>query len=147
MQDFILDWKLCFWKTHEIKTAVCCLIFLWCWFLVSYKYEMDYIWMLSTPMRHLWANFWRNLEIHTYIHVKWYWINDFTYDIPIILSTACSNITMLWFGFLQSIRDFAHSSMTFALQKAWPLYLSTKNTILKKYDGRFKDIFQEVYER
>ncbi|CAG5128984.1 unnamed protein product [Candidula unifasciata] len=47
----------------------------------------------------------------------------------------------------ESIRDFAHSSFQFALQKEWPLYLSTKNTILKKYDGRFKDIFQEIYER
>ncbi|XP_066301699.1 isocitrate dehydrogenase [NADP] cytoplasmic-like [Branchiostoma lanceolatum] len=46
-----------------------------------------------------------------------------------------------------SIRDFAHSCMTFALQKKWPLYMSTKNTILKKYDGRFKDIFQEIYEQ
>ncbi|KAK7869865.1 hypothetical protein R5R35_006672 [Gryllus longicercus] len=47
----------------------------------------------------------------------------------------------------QSIRDFAHSSFQFALQKKWPLYLSTKNTILKQYDGRFKDIFQEIYEK
>lgn len=46
-----------------------------------------------------------------------------------------------------SIRDFAHSSFQMGLQKAWPLYLSTKNTILKKYDGRFKDIFQEIYEK
>lgn len=46
-----------------------------------------------------------------------------------------------------SIRDFAHSSFQMALSKAWPLYLSTKNTILKKYDGRFKDIFQEIYEK
>lgn len=46
-----------------------------------------------------------------------------------------------------SIRDFAHSSFQMALTKAWPLYLSTKNTILKKYDGRFKDIFQEIYEK
>lgn len=45
-----------------------------------------------------------------------------------------------------SITDFAHSSFQFALQKEWPLYLSTKNTILKKYDGRFKDIFQEIYD-
>lgn len=44
-------------------------------------------------------------------------------------------------------RDFAHSSMQFALQRVLPLYLSTKNTILKKYDGRFKDIFQEIYEK
>ncbi|XP_051140696.1 isocitrate dehydrogenase [NADP]-like [Andrographis paniculata] len=46
----------------------------------------------------------------------------------------------------QSIRAFAESSMAMAFGKRWPLYLSTKNTILKKYDGRFKDIFQEVYE-
>ncbi|KAI6671295.1 hypothetical protein NL676_006180 [Syzygium grande] len=46
----------------------------------------------------------------------------------------------------ESIRAFAESSMSMALSKKWPLYLSTKNTILKKYDGRFKDIFQEVYE-
>ncbi|KAJ6960895.1 isocitrate dehydrogenase [Populus alba x Populus x berolinensis] len=47
---------------------------------------------------------------------------------------------------MQSIRSFAEASMNTAYQKKWPLYLSTKNTILKKYDGRFKDIFQEVYE-
>jgi len=47
----------------------------------------------------------------------------------------------------QSIRDFAYSCMEFALDKKWPLYLSTKNTILKKYDGRFKDIFQEIYDK
>ena len=46
----------------------------------------------------------------------------------------------------KSVRDFAHSSFQYALNKQWPLYLSTKNTILKKYDGRFKDIFQEIYE-
>jgi isocitrate dehydrogenase len=46
----------------------------------------------------------------------------------------------------ESIRDFAKASFEYALMKKWPLYLSTKNTILKKYDGRFKDIFQELYE-
>ncbi|XP_069790567.1 isocitrate dehydrogenase [NADP] cytoplasmic isoform X2 [Narcine bancroftii] len=45
-----------------------------------------------------------------------------------------------------SIRNFAHSSFQQALAKGWPLYMSTKNTILKRYDGRFKDIFQEIYE-
>ncbi|EFO96610.1 hypothetical protein CRE_22726 [Caenorhabditis remanei] len=44
-----------------------------------------------------------------------------------------------------SIRDFAHASFKYALQRKFPLYLSTKNTILKKYDGRFKDIFAEIY--
>ncbi len=46
----------------------------------------------------------------------------------------------------ESIRGFALACFNMAMQKGWPLYLSTKNTILKKYDGRFKDIFQEVYE-
>jgi len=45
-----------------------------------------------------------------------------------------------------SIIGFARSSMNYALTRGWPLYLSTKNTILKRYDGRFKDLFQQVYE-
>jgi len=47
----------------------------------------------------------------------------------------------------ESITGFAHSCMQYALMKKWPLYLSTKNTILKRYDGRFKDIFQDIYDR
>jgi len=47
----------------------------------------------------------------------------------------------------ESIRGFAHSCMNYALDKGYPLYLSTKNTILKRYDGRFKDIFQEIYDK
>ena len=47
----------------------------------------------------------------------------------------------------QSIKDFAHSSFQMALSKGWPLYMSTKNTILKAYDGRFKDIFQEIFDK
>ncbi|KAF9106058.1 isocitrate dehydrogenase (NAD(+)) idh1 [Mortierella sp. GBA35] len=47
----------------------------------------------------------------------------------------------------ESITGFAHSCFKVALDKSYPLYMSTKNTILKKYDGRFKDIFQEIYER
>lgn len=47
----------------------------------------------------------------------------------------------------ESIIDFAHSSFKYALDRGIPLYLSTKNTILKKYDGRFKDIFQSIYEK
>jgi len=47
----------------------------------------------------------------------------------------------------ESIRAFAHSCFQYALMKKWPLYLSTKNTILKKYDGRFKDIFEEIYQK
>ena len=47
----------------------------------------------------------------------------------------------------ESITGFARSCFNMALSKKWPLYLSTKNTILKKYDGRFKDIFQEIFEK
>jgi len=47
----------------------------------------------------------------------------------------------------QSIRDFARSCMNYGLNRKWPVYLSTKNTILKQYDGRFKDLFQEIYEK
>ena len=47
----------------------------------------------------------------------------------------------------QSIKDFARASMNYGLNRKWPVYLSTKNTILKNYDGRFKDLFQEVYEK
>jgi len=47
----------------------------------------------------------------------------------------------------ESIKGFAYSCFNQALQKKWPLYLSTKNTILKKYDGRFKDIFEEIYQK
>lgn len=61
--------------------------------------------------------------------------------------TKGGGVSMGMFNTDDSITDFAHSSMTFALQKQWPLYLSTKNTILKKYDGRFKDIFQDIYDR
>lgn len=47
----------------------------------------------------------------------------------------------------ESIAEFAHSSFKFALAREYPLYLTTKNTILKAYDGSFKDIFQEIYEK
>jgi len=47
----------------------------------------------------------------------------------------------------QSIRDFARACMNYGLNRKWPVYLSTKNTILKSYDGRFKDLFYEVYEK
>lgn len=46
-----------------------------------------------------------------------------------------------------SIRGFAHASFKYAIDRGYPLYMSTKNTILKAYDGRFKDIFQEIYEK
>ncbi len=54
-------------------------------------------------------------------------------------------VAMSMFNTDESITGFARSCFNMALGKKWPLYLSTKNTILKKYDGRFKDIFQEIY--
>ncbi len=55
-------------------------------------------------------------------------------------------VSMAMYNTDESIRGFAHSCFNMAISKKWPLYLSTKNTILKKYDGRFKDIFEEIYE-
>ncbi len=57
-----------------------------------------------------------------------------------------NGVALAMFNTDESIRGFARSCFNVALMKGWPLFLSTKNTILKKYDGRFKDIFQEVYE-
>jgi isocitrate dehydrogenase len=58
-----------------------------------------------------------------------------------------SGITMAMYNLDNSIRDFARASLNYGLMRGYPVYLSTKNTILKVYDGRFKDIFQEVYEK
>ena len=55
-------------------------------------------------------------------------------------------VAMAMYNLEQSIRDFAHATFTYALARKFPVYLSTKNTILKAYDGRFKDIFQEVFD-
>ena len=57
-----------------------------------------------------------------------------------------SGVTMAMYNLDESIRDFARASMNYALNRGYSLYLSTKNTILKQYDGRFKDIFQEVFD-
>ena len=56
-------------------------------------------------------------------------------------------IALSMYNLDQSIKDFARACMNYGLNRKWPVYLSTKNTILKKYDGRFKDLFQEVYEK
>jgi isocitrate dehydrogenase len=63
------------------------------------------------------------------------------FDFP---SSGCA---MGMYNLDESIRGFARSCMNYGLTLGWPVYLSTKNTILKKYDGRFKDIFQEVFEQ
>jgi isocitrate dehydrogenase len=55
-------------------------------------------------------------------------------------------LAMAMYNTDESIQGFARSCMNLAIEKKWPLYLSTKNTILKKYDGRFKDIFQQIFE-
>jgi isocitrate dehydrogenase len=57
-----------------------------------------------------------------------------------------SGIAMAMYNLDDSIRDFARASMRYGLDRGYPVYLSTKNTIMKAYDGRFKDLFQEVYE-
>ena len=62
------------------------------------------------------------------------------YDAP------SSGVAMAMYNLDDSIREFAHASFNYALNRKVPCYLSTKNTILKAYDGRFKDLFQEVYE-
>jgi len=58
-----------------------------------------------------------------------------------------SGVAMAMYNTDESIRDFARSCMNYALMREWPVYLSTKNTILKQYDGRFKDLFHEIYEK
>ncbi|MDF1720815.1 MAG: NADP-dependent isocitrate dehydrogenase [Minwuia sp.] len=63
------------------------------------------------------------------------------YDFP------SSGVAMSMYNLDDSIRDFARSSMNFGLDRGWPVYMSTKNTILKAYDGRFKDLFEEVYQK
>ena len=57
-----------------------------------------------------------------------------------------AGVALAMYNLDDSIRDFARASFAYALDRKYPLYLSTKNTILKAYDGRFKDLFQEVYE-
>jgi isocitrate dehydrogenase len=58
-----------------------------------------------------------------------------------------SGIAMGMYNLDESIRDFARASMNYALGRGWPLYLSTKNTILKAYDGQFKDLFADIFEK
>ena len=70
-------------------------------------------------------------------------------DRPIELEVAKftgGGVAMGMYNFDDSIRDFARATMRYALNRRFPLYLSTKNTILKAYDGRFKDLFAEIFE-
>ncbi len=67
-------------------------------------------------------------------------IDEEVFDYP------SSGVALAMYNLDDSIRDFARASMNYALSRGWPLYLSTKNTILKAYDGQFKDLFQEVFD-
>ena len=64
-----------------------------------------------------------------------------------VFNYPSSGIALTMYNLDESIKDFARASMNYGLLRKWPVYLSTKNTILKSYDGRFKDLFQEVYEQ
>jgi isocitrate dehydrogenase len=64
-----------------------------------------------------------------------------------VYSSPGSGVAMAMYNLDESIREFARASLNYGLNRNYPVYLSTKNTILKAYDGRFKDIFQEVYEK
>jgi isocitrate dehydrogenase len=64
-----------------------------------------------------------------------------------VFKSPGSGVAMAMYNLDDSIRDFARSSMNYSLVRGWPLYLSTKNTILKAYDGRFKDLFQDVFDK
>ena len=64
-----------------------------------------------------------------------------------VFNFPSSGIALSMYNLDDSIRDFARASMNYGLQRKWPVYMSTKNTILKAYDGRFRDIFQEVFDK
>ncbi len=63
-----------------------------------------------------------------------------------VFNFPSSGVAMAMYNLDDSIRDFARASFNYGLNLKWPVYLSTKNTILKAYDGRFKDLFQEVFD-
>jgi isocitrate dehydrogenase len=64
-----------------------------------------------------------------------------------VFDFPASGVAMGMYNLDESIRDFAHAGLNYGLERKWPVYLSTKNTILKAYDGRFKDIFEEVFNK
>ena len=77
--------------------------------------------------------------------MKWQGENGETLDFD-VFDFPAAGVAMGMYNLDDSIRDFARASMHYGLNLGWPVYLSTKNTILKAYDGRFKDLFQEVFE-
>ncbi len=79
------------------------------------------------------------------LSIKWEGDNGDVIEEP-VFEAPSSGIYMGMYNLDSSIRDFARASFNYGLQRNYPVYLSTKNTILKKYDGRFKDLFQEVFD-
>src|SRR3569833_2992946 len=63
-----------------------------------------------------------------------------------VFKSPGSGVAMAMYNLDESIKEFARASMNYGLARKYPVYLSTKNTILKAYDGRFKDLFQEIYD-
>jgi len=63
-----------------------------------------------------------------------------------VFNFPSSGVAMAMYNLDDSIRDFARACMNYGLSRGWPVYLSTKNTILKAYDGRFKDLFEQIFE-
>lgn len=79
------------------------------------------------------------------LSIKWEGDNGDVMEEP-VFDAPEAGIFMGMYNLDASIRDFARACLNYGLQRKYPVYLSTKNTILKKYDGRFKDIFAEIYE-
>jgi isocitrate dehydrogenase len=78
--------------------------------------------------------------------IKWQGENGETIEHE-VFDFPGGGVAMGMYNLDESIRDFAHACFNYGLNREWPVYLSTKNTILKAYDGRFKDIFQEIYDK
>ena len=72
--------------------------------------------------------------------------DDGTVDEREVYQAASSGVFMAMYNLDDSIKDFARASMNYGLNVGWPVYMSTKNTILKQYDGRFLELFQEIFE-
>ncbi len=64
-----------------------------------------------------------------------------------VFNFPSSGVALSMYNLDESIKDFARACMNYGLNRKWPVYMSTKNTILKAYDGRFKDLFEEVYQK
>ena len=77
--------------------------------------------------------------------IKWAGENGETQEYE-VFDFPGPGVAMGMYNLDESIRDFAHACLNYGLNRGWPVYLSTKNTILKAYDGRFKDLFQEIYD-